>query len=242
MATVKNTLQKAPAEKEVTFTANGQPVKLTLSTVKKYLTSGGTNITDQEAVMFINLCKYQGLNPWLREAYCIKYGSSPATLVTGKEAFLKRADAQPNYDGSKAGIVVVDQDGNITYRDGALVLPNETLVGGWSDVYRKDHSHPKHIEVDLQEYIVRTKDGKINDQWTKRPATMIRKVALVQALREAFPENLGSLYVAEEVGAVEAEGAAMQEMVPVEQAEVIQPEPVQQEVITPQAEYSDSLL
>lgn len=240
---VKNTLQTAPAEKQVTFQANGQPVTLSLSTVKKYLISGGANVTDQEAIMFINLCKYQKLNPWLREAYCIKYGSSPATLVTGKEAFLKRAEAQPNYDGSKAGVVTVDEDGNVAYRDGALVLPSETLVGGWAEVFRKDRSHSSRIEVGLQEYIVRTKDGKINDQWTKRPSTMIRKVALVQALREAFPENLGSLYVAEEVGAVEAEGAAMQELVPVQEAEIAQPEPaVNIQPQEPQAEYSTSLL
>jgi hypothetical protein len=30
---------------------------------------------------------------------------------------------------------------------------------------------------------------------------MIRKVALVQALREAFPEDLAGMYAAEEVGA-----------------------------------------
>ena len=32
------------------------------------------------------------------------------------------------------------------------------------------------------------------------PATMIRKTAMVQALREAFPETLGGLYIAEEQG------------------------------------------
>jgi len=237
---VKNTLQAAPAEKQVTFQANGQPVTLSLSTVKKYLISGGANVTDQEAIMFINLCKYQKLNPWLREAYCIKYGSSPATLVTGKEAFLKRAEAQPNYDGSKAGVVVLTQDGEITYRDGALVLPNETLVGGWAEVFRKDKSHSMRMEVSMQEYTGKTKDGRTNEQWTKRPATMIRKVALVQALRESFPENLGALYVAEEVGGVEQEAAAMQEMVPVQEAEVIQPEPA--EVVPQEPEYSTSLL
>jgi hypothetical protein len=30
--------------------------------------------------------------------------------------------------------------------------------------------------------------------WAKIPATMIRKVALVQALREAFPSDLGGCY------------------------------------------------
>ena len=35
--------------------------------------------------------------------------------------------------------------------------------------------------------------------WQKMPATMIRKVALVQALREAIPEEFGGLYSPEEM-------------------------------------------
>ena len=34
--------------------------------------------------------------------------------------------------------------------------------------------------------------------WASKPATMIRKVALVQALREAFPEDLQGMYSIEE--------------------------------------------
>ena len=33
----------------------------------------------------------------------------------------------------------------------------------------------------------------MNGQWSGKPATMIRKVALVQALREAFPARLGAI-------------------------------------------------
>ena len=98
---------KTTSEQPCTFTANGVEVKLTPATVKNYLVSGNAErITDQEVVMFINLCKYNSLNPWLREAYCIKYGSSPATMVVGKETFQKRADADPNYNGEQAGVIV----------------------------------------------------------------------------------------------------------------------------------------
>ena len=37
---------------------------------------------------------------------------------------------------------------------------------------------------------------------------MIRKVALAQALREAFPKSLGGMYTAEEQGQVEPEETA----------------------------------
>lgn len=148
--------------------------------------------------MFINLCRYAGLNPWLKEAYCIKYGNEPATMVVGKEAFMKRAESAPGYDGIDAGIIVTTGDA-ITYRKGTLKLPGEEILGGYAEVYRKDRSHPYRIEVSFEEYAGRKNDGSLNRQWSKKPATMIRKVALVQALREAFPDNFSGLYSEEEV-------------------------------------------
>ena len=90
---VKNSITKTATQqkKEVAavFTSNGMEVKLTPELVRNYLVSGDKErVTTQEVAMFINLCKYSGLNPWLKEAYCIKYGTEPATMVTGKEAFM----------------------------------------------------------------------------------------------------------------------------------------------------------
>ena len=67
-------------------------------------------------------------------------------------------------------------------------------------MYVKDYKHPIEATVSLDEYIGLTKDGKVNAQWSRKPGTMIRKVALTQALREAFPEDLGGMYEASEVG------------------------------------------
>lgn len=118
--------------------------------------------------MFINLCKYAGLNPWLKEAYCIKYGNEPATMVVGKEAFMKRAEKTPGYDGFEAGVIVLS-GGEVIYRTGTLKLPEEEIMGGYAEVYRKDRSHPYRIEVAFDEYAGRKKDGSLNSQWSKRP-------------------------------------------------------------------------
>lgn len=40
--------------------------------------------------------------------------------------------------------------------------------------------------------------NKKQSLWNEKPSTMIRKVALVQALREAFPAQLGAMYTPEE--------------------------------------------
>lgn len=206
---VKNQIRKTDnngkAKQMVTYEANGMTVELSPETVRNYLVSGDKErVTMQELVMFINMCKFNGLNPWLKEAYCVKYGNEPATMVTGKEAFEKRAENNPQHDGHKAGIIVMNDDGELTYRVGALHLPGEEIVGGWAEVWRKDHSESTRVEVSFDEYAVRKRDGSLNRTWAGKPGTMIRKVALVQALREAFPKTLGSMYTAEEQDTFEA--------------------------------------
>lgn len=198
-AALAGQMQQTAATKKVSFTAGGSTVELSMRTVRDYLVTGDRDrVSDKELVMFINLCKYACLNPWLREAYCIKYGNEPATLVVGKGAFEKRADDHPQYDGIKAGIIVYSQRG-IEYRDGALYLPDETIVGGWAEVFRKDRAHSSRVEVSFEEYVGRKRDGSTNGQWAKKPATMIRKVAVVQALREAFPGTFSGMYDAAEM-------------------------------------------
>ena len=198
-----NSLVKVP-DKSVEYDCGGQMVKLSPAIIKNYLVNGGGSVTDQEVVMFLNLCRYQHLNPFLREAYLIKYGSQPASMVPGKDVFTKRAMRNKTYSGQQAGVIVQKEDGSLENRIGALVLKEETLVGGWSKVYVKGYEHPIESSVSYDEYVGTKSDGSVNAQWSKKPATMIRKVALVQALREAFPEELQGLYVAEEMGVDES--------------------------------------
>ena len=200
---VNNTLvKKQTTDTAITFTAGNDTVKLSPSIIKKYLVSGDSNtVTDQELMMFMMMCKANHLNPWNKEAYCIKYGTQPATMVVGKEAYMKRANAHPQYDGMDDGIVVlVKETGEMIYRKGTITIEGEQIIGGWAEVYRKDRSRSTRVEVSFAEYAGRKKDGSLNGQWSSKPATMIRKVAQVQALREAFPDTLGGLYTADEQG------------------------------------------
>ena len=203
---VKNSLTKPDFESaSVKYESNGTEVTLSPAIIRKYLVNGQGNVTDQEVVMFINLCKAQRLNPFLKEAYLIKYGNQPATIVTGKEVFTKRARRNKDYAGQQAGIIVQKEDGTIENRIGTLRLQDETIVGGWAKVYIKGYEVPTEITVSFDEYVGTKKDGEINSQWSKKPATMIRKVALVQALREAFPEDFQGMYSAEEMNVIEPE-------------------------------------
>lgn len=50
------------------------PSDLSVSTIKKYIND---KATDEEAYVFLQLCKARGLNPFLKEAYLIKFASLP---------------------------------------------------------------------------------------------------------------------------------------------------------------------
>lgn len=197
---VANSLQAQKKDNGVfEYIANGEKIKLSSTMVKKYLVSGNPDrVTDQEVMMFMTLCKYQHLNPFLKEAYLIKYGNSPATIVTGKDTFTKRANKNPNYLGKQAGIIVINEEGEVINREGTFRLPNEEIVGGWAKIFIKDRE-PEYNAVSFNEYVGRKSDGSINNQWATKPATMIRKVAIVQALRECFPEDFSAMYSPEEM-------------------------------------------
>lgn len=174
------------------------------------------NIDDKELALVLGLCKAQRLNPFNKDVYIIKYGNSPASIVTSKEVFTKRANANPDFEGFDAGIVYINGRGEVCTREGSAVYKaaNEQLVGGWCRVYVNGR-RPFYDEVTLEEYST----GKSG--WAKMPATMIRKVALVHCLREAFPDDFQGLYAAEEMGNAGEKAQAMeaQEVEPVQQVQ-----------------------
>jgi len=156
--------------------------------------------TKQEAFKFLQLCSNQGLDPFVGDAYLIKWGNK-AQMVVAKDAFLKKAEAQADYEGFEAGIMVmVNEDpGTTDHKEGSICIKDyETLVGGYAKVYRKNMK-PFYAEVSFSEYTT----GK--NLWLTKPATMIRKVALVQAMREAFPASFQGMYDRSEMGEVSAE-------------------------------------
>lgn len=181
--------QIAPVKYEI----DGHEIKLSPTIVKRFIT-GGQEITESEYKLFVELCIARKLNPFLKEVHLIKYGdTSAAQIVVGKDAIVKRAVTHKSFNGRQQGVIVKTEDGKIEYRNGALVIEGETLVGGWARVYRKGWDYPVETAVSLKEAIQTKGDGKPNTNWANRPATMVEKVALVRALREAFVEDVGGL-------------------------------------------------
>ena len=217
---MSNETQKTNNELMIKFEVEGQEVKLTPKIVQEYIVGSDVPITNQEFKLFTELCKVRKLNPFLREAYLIKYkAGTPAQLVVGKDAILKRAVLNPNYDGIESGIIVQKSDGTVEERQGTFRLGDEQLVGGWARVYRKDWSHPTYSSVSFNEVAQKTGQGQLNSNWNSKGATMVEKVAKVRALRETFVEDLAGMYEAEE----------MQQEIPQEEPIEIQADVIEQQ-------------
>ena len=104
----------------------------------------------------------------------------------------------------RAAVYASQLEYEVKMQEKVLPKKEEKLVGGWAEIYVDGFEKPVRVAVSFEEYAGRKKDGSLNSQWASKPATMIRKVAKVQALREAFPEDFEGMYTAEESGVSEA--------------------------------------
>lgn len=178
----------------VEYKANdGQDVVLSPSIVANYIVSGNAAADPKDVYAFIAKCKARGLNPLAGDAYMTTYrnrdGSTSSSVIVSKDYFMRAATVRDDFDGMEAGIVVVDKSGQLTERPGTIYGPNtERLVGGWAMVHVKGRAKPSYASVSIEEYDQR------RSLWNTKKATMIRKVAVVQALREAYPGAFGGLY------------------------------------------------
>ena len=198
--------------------ADGQHFTVSFGEVRSFICP---QATDAECKIFLETCKQYHLNPFTKEAYLIHYDnkneSAASTIVLGKNCYLQMAERHPAYDGFEAGVIVLTTEGQLLNREGSIVYDGdggETLLGGWANVYRKDRTRSSYEEVQLSEYDT----GK--SLWNGKKATMIRKVALVHAMREAFPSTFGALYDESEMR-VDAESTARE--VPPEELPVLDP-------------------
>lgn len=137
------------------------------------------NFSGQEKNMFIEMCVAHGLNPFKREIYGIKY-KDKFNIVVGYEVYLKKAQDWATRNGVK-----FSWDANCF--DGSGNELSCTCV-----IKRSDWEEPFRITVWRSEY------DQGNSMWASKPRTMLRKVAICQAFRLCFPEELGGIPYSED--------------------------------------------
>lgn len=190
-------------DRQVKYKPLGETIEIELNVglVRRFLckpTWRGRWPSDIDVVRFMMLCQARFLNPWVGDAFCLGYEKGENeppdfNLVTSIQALHKRAELSNLCEWHKAGVVIYrEKTDEIIEREGTIVLPKETLVGGWARVKRSDRTDVTYIALQLSTYTT----GK--SRWKKDPAGMIRKCALAAGLRETFPNNTGGLYVADE--------------------------------------------
>lgn len=184
----------------VKYKANdGVEVTLSPQTVAAYIATGNAQADPADVMKFIATCRARGLNPMAGDCYMTVYqgqnGRKSVSTIVSKDYFVRTATSQEGFDGMRAGVVVYKpRTGEMEWREGTIVgKASEQLVGGWAEVFDRHRSHPSKVSVALSEYDT----GK--SLWKSKPATMIRKVALVQALREAYPAQFGGMYDRDEM-------------------------------------------
>ena len=169
--------------------------QLALEEIREYLCP---KATESEAYMFLRFCQSYDLNPWIRDAYLIKYDErDKATIVVGKDAVIRRCQDESDYRGFTAGIVV-RRGTEVIAKESTIQLDDEVLLGGWCQVSRDTFNYGQ-VQVSMKEY------NRGQALWKSMPATMIRKVAVVQAHREAYPGLTAGMYQPEELPMAVAE-------------------------------------
>jgi phage recombination protein Bet len=179
-------------------------IQLTIELVKRLIavkTKSGKSCSDEDAFKFMLLCQARKLNPFEGDAYLIGYDSQSGptfSLITSHQAFLKRAELNPEYDGMESGTIVL-RNGEQIDLIGDWHMPNDNILGGWAKVFFKSRSHPMHKRVRLARF------NKNYGIWRDDPAGMITKCAEADALRSSFPTMLGGLYTHEEMAPTKVE-------------------------------------
>lgn len=140
-------------------------------------------LTPGEKSTFIAIAKAFNLNPFKREIHISKYGDK-ASIITGYEVYIKRAERTGLLDGWECVTTGSVQEGNLK-----AVLT----------IYRKDRSRPFIWEADYNEFVQKTSSGNVTQFWQKA-SFMIKKVALSQGFRLCFSDELGGMpYTREEM-------------------------------------------
>lgn len=184
MASVTGLSQEG--SQSLTEPLNKYILELNRENIKKYFKL--EKFSDEEIEMSLQLCILQNLNPFINDVYLIPY-KDKIQMVVSKDVFLKKAEQHEDYEGFEAGLVLTDESGEIVFLPGSFIPPAHYIQGGYAKVFRKNMKEFRAV-VGLKEY----KSTNPKSLWFKLENTMIRKVALVQAMREAFPAALQGMY------------------------------------------------
>jgi phage recombination protein Bet len=152
----------------------------------------------QELAVFLHSCRQLHLDPLLRQAYWIRRGNPPkGALQVGIDGFRAIADSSGVYAGAEP----IEYRGRLewTYKDQKIIVPELARAVIWKIV--GGHKSPFTGEAYWTEFCPAT--DKESHMWARMPKHMLGKVAEAQALRRAFPAQLGALTLEDDESSLE---------------------------------------
>ena len=153
-------------------------------------------VKDEEILKAVAVAKHLGLDPVKKEVHFVPYSGSVQMIVSYTE-YIRRAERSGKLDGWKV------EYGKDDLGEYAKII-----------IRRKDWSEPFEWKV----YIEEAKQN--SPTWEKMPRFMLRKVAIAQGFRLAFPEETAELPYEE----AEMPVNGFNNPQPQPQSEVIEPE------------------
>lgn len=156
-------------------------VEIDEAKIQEYIRVSGLDaeLTDNEKRQFVHFCVSYQLDPFKGEVHCSVYGQGEyrnMSLIVGFLTYVKRAELSGRLDGWSADIEGTGED-------------TEGVVRIW----RKDWSHPFEHRVHWKEAVQRKRDGSLTAFWKKMPRYLLKKTAIAQAFRLAFPAELAGM-------------------------------------------------
>lgn len=167
------------------------------------------NATPAEFAYFLNVAKYNGLNPFLREIYFVKNEKGQTTIITGRDGYLTIAKKDQKFEGIQS-MEVCETDvfeTSVIMNDEGQIVQNMThqisnfkdrgeIIGAWARGQMKGQE-PVIIFAAMREYD-KSKNAFGGKIWKQYPSSMIRKVAEAMVLKRIA--GISGLVTEAEVG------------------------------------------
>ena len=153
-----------------------------------------TNATNSDVDYCMGVAKALGLNPITKEIWFVerksKVNNNWVTKIepmAGRDSYIKIA----HRSGMFEGITTSAELKKIPFISNDIWDTKDDLVAVCM-VYKKGIDKAFIAEVNYNEYVQLTREGKPTKFWAEKPITMLKKVAESQALRKAF--NITCVY------------------------------------------------
>lgn len=187
MKNEKSLVRSAKEQDNIMVVTKAEQIELLKQTYAK-------GASDIEFKMLFAVAQRVGADPFRKEIYLIPFWDTEArrmgrTPVVGIDWYRKQAGKSQNYAGQ--GETEFGPDANTN----GCVHPEWAIT----PIFNHKFSQPIRVKCFWTEVAKISKEGSAVSNWKSMPHTMLAKCSEAQGIRKAFPEEVGGVYIEEEI-------------------------------------------